>query len=95
MAIENTEEEEGDEDHHEKVTDENVVATVAEILSQICWTKCTKSSNSQIKTMFPLNDQHSAAETRHSEKYRVELALTERYKKSAVPYMQRLLNSKA
>ena len=40
MAIENTEEEEGDEDHHEKVTDENIVATVAEILSQLCWTNC-------------------------------------------------------
>ena len=40
MTIENTEEEEGDEDHHEKVTDENVVATVAEILSQFCWTNC-------------------------------------------------------
>ena len=56
--------------------------------------KCTKSSNSQVKSMFPLNDMHSAAETRHSEEYRVEMAHTERYKKSAVPFMQRMLNSK-
>ena len=56
--------------------------------------KCTKSSNSQVKSMFPPNDMHSTAETRHSEKYKVEMAHTERFKKSAVPYMQRLLNSK-
>jgi hypothetical protein len=54
--------------------------------------KSSKNSNSQIRSMFPLNDAHSTVETRHPEKYHVNLAKTGRYKESAVPYMQRLLN---
>ena len=53
--------------------------------------KCTKSTNTQVRSMFPLNDNES--NTRHREEYSVEMAHTERYKKSAVPYMQRLLNT--
>ena len=56
--------------------------------------KCTKSKNYQVKALFPHNNAHSTVETRESEKYHVNLARTSRYKKSAVPYMQRLLNAK-
>ena len=54
--------------------------------------KCTKSKNSQINSMFPLNKSHTTVDTRKSEKYHVQMAHTGRYKDSAIPYMQRLLN---
>ena len=40
MTVEKTEKEKGGKDHQEKVSDEDVVATVAEILSEFCSTKC-------------------------------------------------------
>ena len=42
--------------------------------------------------MFPLNE--SDVNTRNLEKYYVQPASTGRLKKSAIPYMQRLLNAK-
>ena len=54
--------------------------------------KCTKSKNTQVRALFPHNNAHSTVETRESENYHVNIARTGRYKKSAVPYMQRLLN---
>ena len=42
------------------------------------------------KLMFPLNQ--SDLETRHREKYHVQPASTTRLAKSALPYLQRLLN---
>ena len=54
--------------------------------------KCTKSKNTQVRALFPPNNAHSTVETQESEKYHVNMAKTGRYKKSAVPYMQRLLN---
>ena len=56
--------------------------------------KCAKSSNSQVSKLFPLNTTKSTVETRKPEKYHVNMATTGRYKKSAVPFMQRLLNSR-
>ena len=53
--------------------------------------KCTK--NEKLKHMFPLNAISHTMKTRKREKYRVFKARTERYKKSAVIYMQGLLNS--
>ena len=47
--------------------------------------KCSKSEHSQ--DLFPLNPNH------HHEKYFVTFAKTDRLKDSAIPYMQRLLNS--
>ena len=41
--------------------------------------------------IFPLNDEVRV--TRISEKYKVTKANTDRLAKSAIPYMQRLLNS--
>ena len=46
----------------------------------------------QMKKMFPINEKNSQIETRHKETYKVNKANTERYRQSAVPYFQRLLN---
>ena len=52
--------------------------------------KCLK--NSHASDMFELKDDKHMMELRKNEKYKVNHANTERYKQSAVPYMQRLLN---
>ena len=44
------------------------------------------------KKMFPVNERECAQNTRNSEKYYVNFAHTETYKKSAIPSLQRLLN---
>ena len=46
----------------------------------------------QMKKMFPENEINGIIETRHKEKYKVNKANTERYKKSAIPYFQTMLN---
>ena len=43
------------------------------------------------KAMFPLN--HTQVDTRNHEIYKVTSAKTDRFAKSAIPYMQRLLNA--
>ena len=48
-----------------------------------------------MKKIFPLNDVELTMDTRFREKFKVTAARTERLKNSAVPYMQRLLNSAA
>ena len=55
-------------------------------------TKCTVSKNSQLSSMFPLSHAQATVTTRKPEKYHVNMASTGRYKKSAIPFMQRLLN---
>ena len=52
--------------------------------------KCTK--NEKTKQMFPLNRKMYQMNTRNKEKYLVQYANTERLKKSAIVYMQNLLN---
>ena len=47
----------------------------------------------KLKKIFPLNNKKENKETRNKEKYVVNIARTERYKKSAIPFMQRLLNN--
>ena len=47
----------------------------------------------KLKKVFPLNDKKETKKTRNKEKYVVNIARTERYKKSAIPFMQRLLNN--
>ena len=42
--------------------------------------------------MFPINKKMHTMETRKQEKYKVEHANTERLRKSAIIYMQNLLN---
>ena len=47
------------------------------------------------KNLFPINNSTSTMETRFKEKFQVVKSRTERFKNSAIPYMQRLLNSAA
>ena len=49
------------------------------------------SNNKQVKDMFPINIR-KGMNTRRKEKYMVQKAHTNRLKKSAIPYMQNLLN---
>ena len=61
--------------------------------TQLCKTfaiKCTK--NRKTGDMFPLNKNPS--KIRNPEKYEVTYANTDRLAKSAIPYMQKLLNSR-
>ena len=55
--------------------------------------KCT--IHPKMKELFPENstEQRTQIETRTREKYTVLHTNTERFKMSAIPYMQRLLNS--
>ena len=53
--------------------------------------KCTKSDKTSY--MFPENT--TTVNTRHREKFIVAAAKTDRYAKSAIPYMQRILNANA
>ena len=60
--------------------------------SQLCLNfakKCTK--NEKTKSMFPLNE--TEVNTRNREHYKVTSAKTDRLARSAIPYMQRLLNA--
>ena len=46
----------------------------------------------KFKSMFPRKDQGHRMKKRGSEKFLIRSCFTERHKKSAIPYMQRLLN---
>ena len=48
--------------------------------------------NEKLKDMFPRTQSDHKMEKRYKEKYVVKKAMTERFKKSAIPSMQRLLN---
>ena len=45
--------------------------------------------------MFPLNDKLHDMNMRREEKFTLQYAKTERLKKSAIPYMQKLLNEQS
>ena len=64
--------------------------TRREILSLAFAKKCLK--NEKVKTFFPYNEGLKKIGTRHFETFKVNHAKTERYKKSAIPYLQNLLN---
>ena len=49
--------------------------------------------NGKLKTMFPKSQTRHEMEKRSGEKYIVNKAFTERYRRSAIPNMQRLLNN--
>jgi len=53
--------------------------------------KCTE--NEKLRHMFPLNAKRHTMKTRKREKYMVFPAKTERYKKSSIIQMQKMLNS--
>ena len=48
-----------------------------------------------MKKLFPLARTDHQMKTRTKDKFKVNYAKTDRYKKSAIPYMQNLLNSDA
>ena len=48
--------------------------------------------NEQMKLMFPLNPISYMINTRHREKFQVTQCKTKRLQRSAIPYMQKLLN---
>ena len=50
------------------------------------------SKHPKLKKMFPLNEKMHSMKTRKQEKYKVQKAQTERLKRSAVIFMQNLLN---
>ena len=62
--------------------------TLSERRRKLCIKFAKKASKSQaFKDLFPLNTRNN------HEKYQVMFAKTDRFKNSAIPYMQRLLNS--
>ena len=69
--------------------------TLKERREQLCMNfalKCLK--NPKFKDMFPINNKSHEMDTRITEKYEVQFALTNRLKDSPVIYMQKLLNQK-
>ena len=52
--------------------------------------KCLKSD--KMNTLFPENEK-TCMKTRNQERFKVNFANRERYKNSAIPYLQRMLNS--
>ena len=52
--------------------------------------KCLK--NDKVKNMFSKKDKSHAMRKRGQELYKIKMIKTKRYKKSAIPYMARLLN---
>jgi len=48
--------------------------------------------NDKVSSMFPLNPSGYNMVTRNPEKFHVQYCRTERLAKSAIPYLQRLLN---
>ena len=52
--------------------------------------KCIQ--NGKMSHLFPLNERNKRYDTRRKEKYKIQFANTERYRKSPVIHMQRLLN---
>ena len=51
--------------------------------------------NEKMKQLFPLAKRKHEMDTRSKEKFKVNIAKTERYKKSSIIYMQKLLNAEA
>ena len=51
--------------------------------------------NEKLKKLFPLAKKNHNMKTRSGEKFQVHHSNTERYRKSAIPYMQNLLNNEA
>ena len=49
--------------------------------------------NEKVKNMFPQNESKHGMTLRRRNRFKVNKLRTQRYKKSAVPYMQTLLNN--
>ena len=46
----------------------------------------------KMKDMFPLRRENRNEKRRHTNKYKVNMANTSRFKTSSIPYMQNILN---
>ena len=46
----------------------------------------------QVKYMFPVRKEYRNEKRRHTNKYKINMANTTRYKKSTIPHMQQILN---
>ena len=69
------------------------IQTLKDRRKELCLRFAKKSlRNSKLKNMFPLNEKQHKLLTRKPEKYKVEYARLERFKKSPIIYMQKLLN---
>ena len=49
--------------------------------------------NRKLSHLFPMNDKSKRYDIRRKQKYKIQFANTDRYRKSPVIYMQRLLNA--
>ena len=49
--------------------------------------------NEKVKSMFPLNFSKHKMKLRKTNKFKISKQRTKRYQKSAIPYMQELLNN--
>ena len=81
-------------ENYSKALEITGLSTLFERRSKLCL-KFAKSclKHDQMKKMFPLNHTDYQMNTRFREKFKVANAKTDRLKNSAIPYMQRLLNS--
>ena len=67
--------------------------TLSERRKTLCQNFAVETAKHEsLKHLFPTNKNATHCETRQPEKFHVNMAYTERYKSSAVPQMQRLLN---
>ena len=69
------------------------IDTLSERRTSLC-TNFAKETvkHEKVKHMFPLNENNPNIKPSNHEMFKVNMALTERYKTSAIPQMQRLLN---
>ena len=79
-------------ENYENALEEINLQTLYERRENLCLTFAKKClENEKMKDMFPLNYK-SNIQVRNREKYEVTNAKTDRLKKSAIPYMQNMLN---
>ena len=69
------------------------LANLAERRRHLCLTFAKRTlANPKVKRMFPLRKENRQQKRRHTEKFTVSKAKTERLRNSAILYMQRMLN---
>ena len=79
---------------YENALEKTDLESLVERREELCL-KFAKSciKNETVRDMFPLNPADYSVETRDREIYHVTMAHKERLRRSAIPYMQRLLNA--
>ena len=78
---------------YEQALETLMLAKLSERREKLCLKFAKKSAENPLTCdLFPLNEAEGL-ETRNQDKYKVQFANTDRLKDSAVPYLQRLLNT--